>query len=88
MMTRDEFKAFRSACRKRKWSQEILHNGRRWSVGKYGCDRLDNSGCYDRPRGAMVAMCLTAARDCRTRMRLPRACYGQVTLAREFRLHP
>ena len=84
-MTRDEFNAFRSACRKGRMSAEIQHNGRRWSVSKYGCDRLGNSGCYDRPRGAMVAMCLTAAHDCRARLKLPRACYGQVSLARDYR---
>ena len=84
-MNRQEFRAFRSACRKRNWSQEIQHAGRRWTVGRHGVDRLDSSGCYDRQRGAMVAMCLSSARDCRARQRLPRACYGLVRLARDYR---
>lgn len=84
-MTRDEFKAFRSACRTRNRSQDIQHGGRRWTVGRHGVDRLDSSGCYDRPRGAMVAMCLSAAQDCRTRLRLASACYGLVRLARDYR---
>lgn len=84
-MNREEFNVFRSACRKRNMSAEIQHNGRRWSVGKWGCDRLDNAGCYDRPRGAMVAMCLSAARHCRVALNLPRGAYGLIMLARDYR---
>lgn len=85
-MNRHQFRAFRSACRKRNWSQEIRHNGARYSIGRHGCNRLNNAGCYDRPRGVMVAMCLTAARHCRVALNLPRGAYGQVRLAREYRL--
>lgn len=85
-MDKAQFHAFRSGCRKARQSREVLHNGRRYSVGKYGADRLDSAGCYDRPRGALCAMTLAAAADCRIRLGLLRSTRVLVGMAREYRL--
>lgn len=82
-MNRQEFRAFYSACRKRNWSQEIQHNGRRWTIGRHDCQRLGATGCYDRV-GAL-ALCMNHAADARRRMKLKGATRGLLSLAREMR---
>lgn len=85
-MTRDEFKSARSNARKANRSFKIQHNGRTYSVSNSGCDRLDSSGCFDRVFPANVAMALNHAADVRKRLKLPRACRGLVSMARDWRL--
>ena len=82
-MTRHEFRAFRSACRKAKRSSEILHNGRRWTIGRDGCQRLDSSGCFDRV--GRLHLALDHAADCRRRQKLKGATRGILSLVREWR---
>lgn len=53
-MNRHRFRAFRSDCRKRNWSRELIHNGRRWTIGRDDCQRLDapcNNVTLDQKRG-------------------------------------
>ena len=84
-MTREEFRNFRSACRKSRRTRQIFHNGRRYSAGLTSCDRLDDSGCYDRLPAARVALALSHAAHARRNLNMPRACWALVKLARELR---
>jgi hypothetical protein len=85
-MNRQSFRDFRSKCRKAKRSANIQHNGHTYAISQDGCDRLDSSGCYDRLPGANIAMAINHAADARRRLKLPRACAGLISLAREWRL--
>ena len=57
-MNRAEFTETRRAARKAKHSIQISHNGRHYTAGRGGCDRLEpgNGWRYDRPAAAETAM--------------------------------
>lgn len=84
-MNRQTFKTVYSQARKAKRAARIEHNGRHWTVTRGDCQRLDSHGSYDRMPAANIAMALNSAGDSRRRLMLPRACYGLVSLAREWR---
>lgn len=84
-MLRSEFLAFRSNLRKISQSAQLLHNGRRYSIGRHDCDRLDSRGCYDRVKPANVAMAINQAGDCRRRLELKSASRVLCRMAREWR---
>ena len=84
-MNREQFRAFRSACRKARHSREMRHNGRRWIVGD-DCQRLDDSGCFDRV--GRIALALDHAGDARRRMGLKGAARGILSIARQWRQDP
>lgn len=82
-MNRNAFKTIYSTARKSKRAATVEHNGRRWTVTRGDCQRLDSSGCYDRV-GAL-ALCLNHAGDARRRLGLNGAARGLLSLARGLR---
>jgi hypothetical protein len=83
IMNRQEFKSIYSSARQSKRAARIEHNGRKWTVTRGDCQRLDSSGCYDRI--GRLALCLNHASDARRRMGLKGAARGLISLARELR---
>lgn len=57
-MNRHEFTAIRRAARKAKHSIRVTHNGRHYTAGRGGCDRLEpgTGWRFDRPAAAEIAM--------------------------------
>lgn len=85
-MTREEFRQAFGAARKARMSSKIHANGACYALRAGGVARILPNCAYDRQQREAVAMALNHAGDARRRLRLPRACYGLVSLAREWRV--